>query len=162
MQTALRAPAAAIRVPPPWPAISSVWPTCVRTAIFTDRADLPARLVAAAATGVPSSDNPAAARPPLRTMSLREIPCSSKSLASKRSTSLIRCSSLLACGESFSRARRFQKSIGGSPTNVAVAAARLGRRSAVFTKVGDDGLGRYVRIALAEEFGVDARFVGTH
>ena len=63
---------------------------------------------------------------------------------------------------SFIRARRFQKSIGGSPTNVAVAAARLGRRSAVFTKVGDDGLGRYVRIALAEEFGVDARFVGTH
>ncbi|HET7744895.1 MAG TPA: 5-dehydro-2-deoxygluconokinase [Gaiellaceae bacterium] len=62
----------------------------------------------------------------------------------------------------FVAARRFQKSIGGSPTNVAVAAARLGRRSAVFTKVGDDGLGEYVRHALDEEFGVDTRFVGTH
>jgi 5-dehydro-2-deoxygluconokinase len=62
----------------------------------------------------------------------------------------------------FVQARRFQKSVGGSPTNVAVAAARLGRRSAVFTKVGDDGLGRYVTHALANEFGVDTRFVGTH
>ena len=63
---------------------------------------------------------------------------------------------------SFIRARRFQKSIGGSPTNVAVAAARLGRRAAVFTKVGDDDLGSYVRHALEHEFGVDTRFVGTH
>ena len=62
----------------------------------------------------------------------------------------------------FVDARTFQKSVGGSPTNVAVAAARLGRRSAVFTKVGDDGLGEYVRHALGEEFGVDPRFVGTH
>lgn len=62
----------------------------------------------------------------------------------------------------FVDARTFQKSVGGSPTNVAVAAARLGRRSAVFTKVGDDGLGEYVRHALGEEFRVDARFVGTH
>lgn len=63
---------------------------------------------------------------------------------------------------SFVEARRFQKSVGGSPTNVAVAAARLGRRAAVFTRVGDDGLGAYVRSALAGEFGVDTRFVGTH
>lgn len=62
---------------------------------------------------------------------------------------------------SFREARRFLKSVGGSPTNVAVAAARLGRRAAVFTKVGSDGLGDYVRYALAEEFGVDTRFVGT-
>lgn len=62
----------------------------------------------------------------------------------------------------FTEARRFQKSVGGSPTNVAVAAARLGRRAAVFTKVGDDGLGAYVRYALEHEFGVDTRFVGTH
>ena len=41
---------------------------------------------------------------------------------------------------SFIEARRFQKSVGGSPTNVAVAAARLGRRAAVFTKVGDDDI----------------------
>jgi 5-dehydro-2-deoxygluconokinase len=63
---------------------------------------------------------------------------------------------------SFIEARSFQKSVGGSPTNVAVAAARLGRRSAVFTKVGDDGLGSYVLHALAHEFGVDTRFVGMH
>jgi 5-dehydro-2-deoxygluconokinase len=62
----------------------------------------------------------------------------------------------------FVEARHFQKSIGGSPTNVAVAAARLGRRAAVLTRVGDDGLGEYVRHALAHEFGVDTRFVGTH
>ena len=61
----------------------------------------------------------------------------------------------------FVESRRFQKSVGGSPTNVAVAAARLGRRAAVLTKVGDDGLGEYVRHALGQEFGVDTRFVGT-
>ena len=49
--------------------------------------------------------------------------------------------------------RSFNKSLGGSATNVAVAAARLGRRSAVITKVGDDGFGAYVRKAL-EGFGV--------
>ena len=56
--------------------------------------------------------------------------------------------------------RTFAKSLGGSPTNVAVAAARLGRRSAVITQVGVDGFGPYVRNAL-REFGVDDRFVGT-
>ena len=61
---------------------------------------------------------------------------------------------------SFTEARRFSKSIGGSPTNVAVALARLGHRAAVLTKVGDDPLGEYVRTALAGEFGVDTRFVG--
>ena len=48
----------------------------------------------------------------------------------------------------------FVKSIGGSPTNVAVAASRLGRRAAVVTRVGDDGFGEYIRTALAEQFGV--------
>jgi 5-dehydro-2-deoxygluconokinase len=43
---------------------------------------------------------------------------------------------------------------------VAVAAARLDHRSAVITKVGDDGFGQYIRAAL-EGFGVDARYVGT-
>ena len=63
---------------------------------------------------------------------------------------------------SFTEARTFSKSIGGSPTNVAVALARLGHRAAVLTKVGDDPLGDYARTALADEFGVDTRFVGTH
>ncbi len=55
----------------------------------------------------------------------------------------------------------FAKSIGGSPTNVAVAAARLGTPSAVVTAVGDDEFGGYVRGALAG-FGVDTGFVGAH
>src|SRR5438067_1411012 len=63
-------------------------------------------------------------------------------------------------GVTLAEVRTFAKSLGGSPTNVAVAAARLGRRAAVITKVGDDGFGVYVRRALAE-FGVDARWVGT-
>ena len=59
------------------------------------------------------------------------------------------------------RVQTFAKSIGGTATNVAVAAARLGRRAAVATRVGDDPFGEYVRLALEEEFGVDTRFVGT-
>jgi 5-dehydro-2-deoxygluconokinase len=57
--------------------------------------------------------------------------------------------------------RTFAKSLGGTATNVAVAAARLGAGAAVITKVGDDPFGVYVRQAL-EGFGVDARFVSTH
>jgi 5-dehydro-2-deoxygluconokinase len=57
--------------------------------------------------------------------------------------------------------RTFAKSLGGSATNVSVAAARLGVRSAVITKVGDDPFGPYVRDAL-QGFGVDPRWVGTH
>jgi 5-dehydro-2-deoxygluconokinase len=55
----------------------------------------------------------------------------------------------------------FAKFLGGTATNVAVAAARLGERSAVITKVGADPFGAYVRRAL-EGFGVDPRWVGTH
>ncbi|MFD8493539.1 5-dehydro-2-deoxygluconokinase [Amycolatopsis sp. NPDC059657] len=54
----------------------------------------------------------------------------------------------------------FAKSLGGTATNVAVAAARLGRRTAVLTKVGPDGFGDYVREALAG-FGVVPEHVGT-
>ena len=56
--------------------------------------------------------------------------------------------------------RTFRKMLGGTATNVAVAAARLGRRTAVITKVGDDPFGGYIRTALTG-FGVDPRFVGT-
>src|SRR5437867_10679483 len=45
-------------------------------------------------------------------------------------------------GVTLADVRTFAKSLGGSATNVAVAAARLGRRAAVITKVGDDGLDR--------------------
>ena len=64
-------------------------------------------------------------------------------------------------GVTLAEVKTFAKSLGGSATNVAVAAARLGRRAAVITKVGDDAFGPYVRGAL-REFGVDDRFVGTH
>jgi len=63
-------------------------------------------------------------------------------------------------GVPLAEVRTFSKSLGGSATNVAVAAARLGHRTAVITKVGDDGFGPYVRDAL-EGFGVDSRWVGT-
>lgn len=55
----------------------------------------------------------------------------------------------------------FQKFLGGTATNVAIAAARLGRRTAVLTKVGPDGFGDFVREAL-EGFGVDPSYVGTN
>lgn len=56
--------------------------------------------------------------------------------------------------------RSFARSLGGSPTNVAVGAARLGHRTAVVTKVGGDGFGTYVRQALGQ-FGVWSGWVGT-
>ena len=64
-------------------------------------------------------------------------------------------------GVSLAEVQTFAKSLGGSATNVAVAASRLGHRAAVITKVGDDPFGPYIRGAL-QGFGVDDRFVGTH
>ncbi len=52
----------------------------------------------------------------------------------------------------------FGKFLGGSPTNVAVAAARLGERSAVITGVGDDPFGRFVRREM-RRLGVSDEFV---
>ncbi|MFB7008932.1 MULTISPECIES: 5-dehydro-2-deoxygluconokinase [unclassified Streptomyces] len=52
----------------------------------------------------------------------------------------------------------FGKFLGGSPTNVAVAAARLGRRTAVVTRTGRDAFGEYLHHQL-REFGVDDRWV---
>jgi 5-dehydro-2-deoxygluconokinase len=54
----------------------------------------------------------------------------------------------------------FARSLGGTATNVAVAAARLGRRVAVITKVGDDPFGRYAIAALGE-FGVETALVSS-
>ena len=54
----------------------------------------------------------------------------------------------------------FARFLGGTATNVAVAAARLGHRTAVLTKVGADDFGGYVREAL-DRFGVDPSHVGT-
>jgi len=45
----------------------------------------------------------------------------------------------------------FAKSVGGSPTNIAIGAARLGLRAAVITGVGDEAMGRFIREQLARE-----------
>ncbi|MDO8506159.1 MAG: 5-dehydro-2-deoxygluconokinase [Candidatus Limnocylindria bacterium] len=63
-------------------------------------------------------------------------------------------------GVPLAKVTSFARSLGGSATNVAVAAARLGHTAGVITKVGTDGFGDYVREAL-RGFGVDDRFVGT-
>ena len=52
----------------------------------------------------------------------------------------------------------FGKYVGGSATNVAVAAARLGRSAAVITRTGADPFGRFIHRAL-RGYRVDDRFV---
>lgn len=64
----------------------------------------------------------------------------------------------LQTGVPLEEVETFGKYLGGSPTNVAVAAARHGRRSAVITRTGDDPFGRYVHQAL-RGYDVDDRFV---
>jgi 5-dehydro-2-deoxygluconokinase len=61
-------------------------------------------------------------------------------------------------GVSLREVRTFAKFLGGSATNVAVAAARYGRRAAVITRTGDDPFGEFLHDAL-RGFGVDDRFV---
>ena len=61
-------------------------------------------------------------------------------------------------GASFLEPQTFVKSVGGSPTNVAVAAARLGLSAAVVTAVGDDPLGDYT-ISRLTDLGVQTRYV---
>jgi 5-dehydro-2-deoxygluconokinase len=54
----------------------------------------------------------------------------------------------------------FGKYLGGSATNVAVAAARHGHASAVITRTGADPFGRFIKNEIAR-LGVDNRFVGS-
>ncbi len=54
----------------------------------------------------------------------------------------------------------FSKYIGGSPTNIAAGAARLGLKSALITRVGDESMGRFIREEL-QRTGVDVRGVRT-
>lgn len=54
----------------------------------------------------------------------------------------------------------FRKYIGGSPTNIAAGTARLGLKSALITRVGDEHMGRFIREELLRE-GVDVRGVRT-
>ncbi|MFF9456893.1 5-dehydro-2-deoxygluconokinase [Streptomyces flaveolus] len=64
----------------------------------------------------------------------------------------------LQAGVSLAEVETFGKFLGGSAANVAVAAARLGRATAVITRTGDDPFGGYLHRAL-KEFGVDDRWV---
>ena len=54
----------------------------------------------------------------------------------------------------------FQKYIGGSPTNMAAGMARLGLKSALITRVGNEHMGRFIREELVRE-GVDVQGVKT-
>ncbi|HPF80386.1 5-dehydro-2-deoxygluconokinase [Nostocoides australiense] len=54
----------------------------------------------------------------------------------------------------------FRKFLGGSATNVAVAAARHGHHVALVTKVGNDPFGRFVH-AESARLGIDPRFIST-
>ena len=64
----------------------------------------------------------------------------------------------LQSGVGLADVETFGKFLGGSATNVAVAAARHGHRSAVITRTGDDPFGGYVHRAL-KDFGVDDAYV---
>ncbi|MBT54125.1 MAG: 5-dehydro-2-deoxygluconokinase [Mameliella sp.] len=54
----------------------------------------------------------------------------------------------------------FNKYIGGSPTNIAAGTARLGLKSALITRVGDEHMGRFIIEELQKE-GVDTRGIVT-
>jgi 5-dehydro-2-deoxygluconokinase len=45
----------------------------------------------------------------------------------------------------------FTKAVGGCPTNIAIGTARLGLRSGLITRVGDEAMGRFVREQLERE-----------
>jgi len=64
----------------------------------------------------------------------------------------------LQTGVSLREVETFGKYLGGSPTNVAVAAARHGRSAAVITRTGEDPFGEFLHDAL-RRFGVDDRYV---
>ncbi|SEL77408.1 5-dehydro-2-deoxygluconokinase [Bosea lupini] len=52
----------------------------------------------------------------------------------------------------------FSKAVGGCPTNIAIGTARLGLKSAVITRVGDEQMGRFILEQLQRE-GVETRGV---
>ena len=64
----------------------------------------------------------------------------------------------LQAGVGLDQVETFGKWLGGSATNVAVAAARYRRRAAVITRTGDDPFGAFIHSAL-KGYGVDDRYV---
>lgn len=61
-------------------------------------------------------------------------------------------------GASFGSEQTFSKSVGGSPSNVAVAAAKLGNHAVLLTKVGSDALGQYI-VNKLNSWNVDTKYV---
>ncbi|GAB3654695.1 5-dehydro-2-deoxygluconokinase [Nocardioides korecus] len=61
-------------------------------------------------------------------------------------------------GVGLEEVRTFEKFLGGSATNVAVAAAQHGERVVLVTRTGDDPFGRFVKLE-ATRLGVDASHV---
>jgi 5-dehydro-2-deoxygluconokinase len=61
-------------------------------------------------------------------------------------------------GVGLDEVKSFGKYLGGSASNVAVAAARYGRRTAVITRTGADPFGKFLHTAL-RGYGVDDRYV---
>lgn len=64
----------------------------------------------------------------------------------------------LQTGVGLAQVESFGKYLGGTATNVAVAASRLGNTSAVISRTGDDPFGEFLHRAL-RDFGVDDRWV---
>lgn len=54
----------------------------------------------------------------------------------------------------------FAKSVGGCPANIAIGTARLGLKSAIITRVGDEQMGRFIREQMRRE-GVSERGIVT-
>jgi 5-dehydro-2-deoxygluconokinase len=54
----------------------------------------------------------------------------------------------------------FSKAVGGCPTNIAIGTARLGLKSGLITRVGDEHMGRYIREQCVRE-GVDPTGIHT-
>ena len=45
----------------------------------------------------------------------------------------------------------FSKAVGGCPANIAIGTARLGLRSGLITRVGDEAMGRFIREQMERE-----------
>ncbi len=54
----------------------------------------------------------------------------------------------------------FSKAVGGCPTNIAIGTARLGLKSGLITRVGDEHMGRFIR-EQAQREGVDVTGIRT-
>src|SRR2546427_12524780 len=61
-------------------------------------------------------------------------------------------------GAPFVDIKSFAAYVGGSPTNIAVGAQRLGLKAAVITAVGDDPVGDFILNFLVKE-GVETKFI---